>query len=42
MIAYAVAADHPDRVERLVVREAPLPVGYLGICRIRHQTRGVA
>jgi pimeloyl-ACP methyl ester carboxylesterase len=24
-IAYAVAADHPDRVERLVVSEAPLP-----------------
>jgi pimeloyl-ACP methyl ester carboxylesterase len=24
-IAYAVAADHPDRVERLVVGEAPLP-----------------
>jgi pimeloyl-ACP methyl ester carboxylesterase len=25
LIAYAVAADHPDRVERLVVGEAPLP-----------------
>ena len=24
-IAYALAADHPDRVERLVVSEAPLP-----------------
>lgn len=24
-IAYAVAVDHPDRVERLVVSEAPLP-----------------
>ena len=24
-IAYAVAADHPDRVDRLVVSEAPLP-----------------
>jgi pimeloyl-ACP methyl ester carboxylesterase len=24
-IAYAVAADHPERVERLVVSEAPLP-----------------
>lgn len=24
-IAYAVAADHPDRVERLVLAEAPLP-----------------
>jgi len=24
-IAYAVAADHPDRVERLVVSEAPIP-----------------
>jgi pimeloyl-ACP methyl ester carboxylesterase len=24
-IAYAVAADHPDRVERLAVSEAPLP-----------------
>jgi pimeloyl-ACP methyl ester carboxylesterase len=24
-IAYAVAADHPDRVERLIVSEAPLP-----------------
>jgi pimeloyl-ACP methyl ester carboxylesterase len=24
-IAYAVAADHPDRLERLVVSEAPLP-----------------
>ena len=25
LIGYAVAADHPDRVERLVVGEAPLP-----------------
>jgi pimeloyl-ACP methyl ester carboxylesterase len=25
IISYAVAADHPDRVERLVVGEAPLP-----------------
>jgi pimeloyl-ACP methyl ester carboxylesterase len=25
LIAYALAADHPDRVERLVVGEAPLP-----------------
>jgi pimeloyl-ACP methyl ester carboxylesterase len=25
LISYAVAADHPDRVERLVVGEAPLP-----------------
>jgi pimeloyl-ACP methyl ester carboxylesterase len=25
VIAYALAADHPDRVERLVVSEAPLP-----------------
>jgi pimeloyl-ACP methyl ester carboxylesterase len=25
LIAYAAAADHPDRVERLVVGEAPLP-----------------
>ena len=25
LIAYAVAADHPDRVDRLVVGEAPLP-----------------
>jgi pimeloyl-ACP methyl ester carboxylesterase len=25
LIAYATAADHPDRVERLVVGEAPLP-----------------
>jgi pimeloyl-ACP methyl ester carboxylesterase len=25
LIAYAVAADHPERVERLVVGEAPLP-----------------
>jgi pimeloyl-ACP methyl ester carboxylesterase len=25
LIAYAVAADHPDRVERLAVGEAPLP-----------------
>jgi pimeloyl-ACP methyl ester carboxylesterase len=25
LIAYAVAADHPERVERLVVSEAPLP-----------------
>ena len=25
VIAYAVAADHPDRVDRLVVGEAPLP-----------------
>jgi pimeloyl-ACP methyl ester carboxylesterase len=24
-IAYALAADHPDRLERLVVSEAPLP-----------------
>jgi len=24
-IAYALAADHPDRVERLIVSEAPLP-----------------
>src|SRR6185312_3936663 len=24
-IAYALAADHPERVERLVVSEAPLP-----------------
>jgi pimeloyl-ACP methyl ester carboxylesterase len=24
-IAYAQAADHPDRLERLVVSEAPLP-----------------
>jgi pimeloyl-ACP methyl ester carboxylesterase len=24
-VAYALAADHPDRVERLVVSEAPLP-----------------
>ena len=24
-IAYAVAADHPERVERLAVSEAPLP-----------------
>jgi pimeloyl-ACP methyl ester carboxylesterase len=24
-ISYALAADHPDRVERLVVSEAPLP-----------------
>ena len=24
-IAYALAADHPDRVDRLVVSEAPLP-----------------
>jgi pimeloyl-ACP methyl ester carboxylesterase len=24
-IAYAVAADHPDRVDRLIVSEAPLP-----------------
>jgi pimeloyl-ACP methyl ester carboxylesterase len=24
-IAYALAADHPNRVERLVVSEAPLP-----------------
>jgi pimeloyl-ACP methyl ester carboxylesterase len=24
-IAYAVAADHPDRIERLVVSEAPIP-----------------
>ena len=24
-IAYALAADHPDRVERLIVAEAPLP-----------------
>ncbi len=24
-IAYAVAADHPDRVERLIVSESPLP-----------------
>ena len=25
-IAYALAADHPDRVDRLIVSEAPLPV----------------
>src|SRR4029077_20195755 len=25
VIAYALAADHPDRVDRLVVSEAPLP-----------------
>jgi pimeloyl-ACP methyl ester carboxylesterase len=25
LIAYAVAADHPERVERLIVGEAPLP-----------------
>jgi alpha/beta hydrolase fold len=25
LISYALAADHPDRVERLVVGEAPLP-----------------
>ena len=25
LIAYAVAADHPDRIERLAVSEAPLP-----------------
>jgi pimeloyl-ACP methyl ester carboxylesterase len=25
LIAYAVAADHPDRVDRLIVGEAPLP-----------------
>ena len=24
-IAYALAADHPERLERLVVSEAPLP-----------------
>jgi pimeloyl-ACP methyl ester carboxylesterase len=24
-IAYAIAADHPERVERLIVSEAPLP-----------------
>jgi pimeloyl-ACP methyl ester carboxylesterase len=24
-IAYALAADHPDRLERRVVSEAPLP-----------------
>src|SRR6185369_15476221 len=24
-IAYALAADHPDRIERLIVSEAPLP-----------------
>jgi pimeloyl-ACP methyl ester carboxylesterase len=24
-IAYALAADHPDRLDRLVVSEAPLP-----------------
>jgi hypothetical protein len=29
-IAYAVAADHPERLDRLVVSEAPLP-GHLSL-----------